>query len=731
MRPAVLLLLVVGLAVAEPDSEPTPPIDLGVQLQLSIDGKRREFYIGEIIPIKLSFSSRTRDRYKVDQAQYDRSGRMNSERFDVSPSDGVLDPLAEYFADGVHISGGLRAIEFLEAKAWAIQLNLNEWIRFTRPGECKLKVSSNRISVVDPKSAFGTSPVTAMSNEVTLKILPSDAAWEKRTYEKAVYELKSKRPNKPGDGYKPPARRAIDNLRYLGTPEATRELVKQMRGERDGFDATCFFGVIASPHRAVARQALEAALHEPDHPVGESLLDALVFMTRRDGTSAGDVERTKNEAEVLAKLVEALPNKRGEAARVSLYTALERDWVLADAELLRPETTQKLVSQLVAIFDELPAQQKETLLDSRWEEIKSPALLPLLKRYAEHDCGASRIAGLALQRWYQLDPATARPFIIEEITRPNPRFSGSALAILPDQTLPEVDDALARQLAGNAFDASPTTATLIERYASAAILPQVLEKLDRRIGQLDCEEQTALLAYVLRVDPVSAKPRIEKAIAAHGGDATGCYRSAISDVAAIQYHPLLEEIAIGALENPDAEIASDAADVLANFGSAAAEPALWHQFEQWCRRWKGHESELMLADVDTARSSTNALRLGIALVTAIATGKSWLTDDAELRQLAAATDVPRLRREVENYLESWSERPLPLTVFSCEPYFRVNVAHYRVSSPDALEERLAQFPRNTEFSLGELPSETEAPCIANIRQRLATHGMIATNKGAE
>ena len=168
MKTAIILLLLVGLAVAEPVPEPTPPVDRGVHLQLSIDGKRREFYIGEIIPIKLSFSSPTRERYQVDQAQYDRSGRMNSERFEVTPADGSEDPLAEYYNDGPHIGGGLRGVDFLSAKPWAIQLKLNEWVRFTKPGEHKLKVSSDRVSVVDTKSAFGTSPVTAVSNQVTL-----------------------------------------------------------------------------------------------------------------------------------------------------------------------------------------------------------------------------------------------------------------------------------------------------------------------------------------------------------------------------------------------------------------------------------------------------------------------------------------------------------------------------------------------------------------------------------
>jgi len=45
------------------------------------------------IPLQLAFSSGAKDRYQVNMAQYDRSGRMNYEHFDVSPAGGTVDPL--------------------------------------------------------------------------------------------------------------------------------------------------------------------------------------------------------------------------------------------------------------------------------------------------------------------------------------------------------------------------------------------------------------------------------------------------------------------------------------------------------------------------------------------------------------------------------------------------------------------------------------------------------------
>ncbi len=737
MRRALVTLLLVKVAVAQPFSEP-PPIDPAVQLHLSVADNGREFHIGEIIPIKLAFHSRVRERYEVDQAQYDRSGRMNYEHFGVTPSDGAVDPLAEYYSSGTHMGGGLRGFAFLTGKPWSIRLNLNEWVLFTKPGEYKLKVSSKRVSVVDPASPFGTSRITATSNEITLKILPRDPPWEKRTLEAAVAKSKTNSVAKLDDRDDSPARRAMETLRFLGTPEATRELVKRMRGENRALDVICFFGVISSPDRAVAREALEAALVDPNHPVDDNFLDALAFIIAEEDAIRRDDDSVQNERKVLEKLVQALPNKRGKALRVSLYAALDREWIRSDRRLLPPGATQQLTTQLISMFDQLPQEEQAALLDHRWNEVKGPALLPLLKRYAQNQSDFSQIAGedrfhvksltgKALQRWFELDPAGARPVIIKEITRPRPRFGARELGMLPEKTLPEVEKALAEQLGdSNDFVTSSNLASLIARYGTGAILPQVLYKLDRRIGTWACDVQNLLLAYLIRVDPPSAKPRIEKAIAARGKSATGCYRNVLSAVSATHYDPLLEEIAINALDDPDAEIATDAAGVLGQFGSAAAESPLWQQFERWCKRWKGHESELMLANTLSRYDPVNALQLGMGMLEAIATGRAWLTDDAKLKQLAAASDVPLVRREVDRYVERWNERPFRLTVYSCAPRFSAQIAQYDLDSLEGLKKKLAQFAPHTEFSLSLPAAEDDQSCVAEVRGCLAGHEMLVT-----
>jgi hypothetical protein len=46
-----------------PEPTPTPQIDPKIDFKVSLIGNRHEFRIDEIIPIKLAFSSRVKDRY--------------------------------------------------------------------------------------------------------------------------------------------------------------------------------------------------------------------------------------------------------------------------------------------------------------------------------------------------------------------------------------------------------------------------------------------------------------------------------------------------------------------------------------------------------------------------------------------------------------------------------------------------------------------------------------------
>jgi hypothetical protein len=239
------------------------------------------------------------------------------------------------------------------------QLNLNEWIRFTRPGEYVLSTVSGRISRKDPSSPGGTSAITVRGNDVTLKILAATPDWQKSVFDAAVSVLDVPAPAKPSDmeAYINSRKSAPETLRFLGNPESIRELANRMPGDHVALIGTYTMGLIGAPDPESAISAMEDSLRNPSHSIDYSFLNTLRAVSKQ---SAADVTQ---------KLIEALPQKYGNAHAVSLSTALNEVW---NGVQLPKQTVDALVQQLVASFDELPPGERNNLLRDRWDKIASP-----------------------------------------------------------------------------------------------------------------------------------------------------------------------------------------------------------------------------------------------------------------------------------------------------------------------------------------------------------------------
>ncbi len=440
---------------------------------------------------------------------------------------------------------------------------------------------------------------------------------------------------------------------------------------------------------------------------------------------------------MLQDIARVLPLKDTEALPVSLYSLLNHFWVRGGKELLPQQMAERLAEQLVLIFDRLTPEQQASLFDYRWEHIKSHAVLPLLQKYSQHD--SPELAAAAIRRWFEVDPVGARPAIISEISRPKPRFSARELGMLPDLTLPEVDQALADHLSGaEDFDTTSRVASLVARYATDAVLDQILRELDPGIGRFPCDVQNPLLAYVLRVDPKAAKARIKKSLAARGEKFTACNQRLFEAVSAIHHDPVLEEIALQTLDDPDPELAGSAAQLLARSGPSAAEGALWQRYERWCKRWAGRELQLNLQATKvhymTRSRAGDDMSLGVSLVRAIALGQRWLTDEPKLTRLRTMSRVPTIADEIDCFLERWRQAPFTVNIFSCGPAtgaqphvkdpdgFSARVAQYDFDSLDALKEKLSQFPPGTTFRLSPPSEKAKQSCAEDLRAFLTAHG---------
>lgn len=83
-------------------------------LVVTTEGQRSTYQIGERIPIDLSFSGPGNKQFEITMANYDRSGRMSYEQFEIEPSSGWSDPLAVYCgSQGGFIGGGMNSLGVL------------------------------------------------------------------------------------------------------------------------------------------------------------------------------------------------------------------------------------------------------------------------------------------------------------------------------------------------------------------------------------------------------------------------------------------------------------------------------------------------------------------------------------------------------------------------------------------------------------------------------------------
>jgi hypothetical protein len=214
---------------------------------------------------------------------------------------------------------------------------------------------------------------------------------------------------------------------------------------------------------------------------------------------------------------------------------------------------------------------------------------------------------------------------------------------------------------------------------------------------------------------------LEKALAAR--QATRCYTNVLGDVAQRQNAPEVEQAAITHLDDPDPEVAASAAATLGRYGSPAAEQPLWDRLGKWHLAWAGRAAELP----DGAGSAlTNGLQtaLEMALVNALATAQSWFAGPEKLQRVRVLCVSQYAQGQVDNMLNTLSSTPLIGVSTFGDGSFAGSVCQYQTDSMNALEEKLAQFPSGTMFSVqlnGSDPRELKK-ILVELKSVTEEHG---------
>jgi hypothetical protein len=599
-------------------------------VKLVISTPKTEFFMGEIIPLDLAFTSVGPQTFRANTRLGDRIGRMNyAEEFVVEPSANVEDPL-HGLPQAQGGEGGLsRGPTVLSEIPFHIERVLNEWVRFRQPGEYRVLVVSHRVSQGEQFGKW----LEVVSNTLTIRILPAPPGWVSKQIALA----------KDADDTKPEERlRAIQVLRFLESPAATAELVRRL-------PEAAYLDVMGSAHRKAALPLMEERLVAADQPVWDSYLYTMV--TLADLAANGEMPpypkdaaaqaawqkeserrasfRTQKQSEYVARLAAVLPAKQPEARAISLQT------------MLNLGSQNGIAAALTADFRHLHVASQISLLESRWDMLKGPAMLPVLRNLLAD----RQTQDLALRRLNELAPDEARKIILDEIRRPTRNLSFATLAMLPDASLPELNEVLVER-------GDPS---LVLRYANGDILQRVKEKYLAHRAEVakqnlvDCAGP--LVFYFLKYDPAFGA-RVLRAEFGRTGAPPACYDVGFQflSLGKWAYSPALEKLAIESLNSDKVPVKRGAAEVLGKYGSAAAEKPLWDIMEYFRAWWKGRESQL------ETREGEESLQLEHALWTALSQGSGWTLQVSDLRRLLDLCSSDWCRHEVTARINSGETR---------------------------------------------------------------------------
>lgn len=723
LRAAGLALAIFALAMA-PALQAQE--DDGASLTISFANGVAIFHVGEVIPVELSFRALVPDAYGISTRNYDRSGRLNIEHFHVNPAG--RDPLQKYYSLGGFIGGGLGSEEILSSRPYIVHEDLNEWVALDRPGHYSLYITSGRVTRCD---ATAEKAVALQSNTLEFDVVAADRAWQQQTlgWATATLQMSSSTAEERAA--------ALRTLRYLDTPDSTRELAHLLGAPsgRDDWDEIA--GLAGSPYQSLAVSELEEEMSDPNTALTGDYLDALTrlkfhleqkplppYPQSDEQAQQAWQEQRKNQYEKYAALQSALYDKA--AMLVSSKFGLARAETvkaLIEEASSAPESAgrlAKLSPELIAsAFLNLPEDGQWDLLTSSWERLKIPAMVAPLEEVAKQpDMKNARLRDLVFQCLYELDPDEARPVFLEEIQHPHldgerSTVTVKTLGLLPDKTLPEFDEMLASRLAQKESATLELDASLVGRYATKAVLTKVKNIYERSLGW-DCVEEDGFVMYFLRVDADYGVKRLAVAPSA-------CMENSLPAVVKMKRWNEVEPGIIARMNGPDLWRAGQAAEALSRYGDAGAEKALWQKLAQFHAQWAGRADELAIYRSDAKKDARDAMEFGGALVEALGRAQGWLlTNDqiGALENLAFGQE----RQNVKQW--QWSS-PVELDVnFFDERLMQATVHQYSETDMASLLSKIKQYPAGTEFRLSiSGPPDKVAAAGTAIEDAAANHGL--------
>ena len=622
----------------------------------------------------------------------------------------------------------------LSSKAVIVDADLNESVRFDEPGVYTLTISSPRVGHAKKQydnHVFPADSVPLASNTLELHIIAATPGWQQATLNRIELELA--KPQESPYNPSPERRAAIEDLRYLASPDAIALLAANLRD--DSLDTTrpAFLGLAGLPRsrRDAALAAMNHLIDDPSFPVSSGFIDAMAWLRTeppvlvvvdpgseqspsrldhkyvlptRQEYEAFKAKQQAQEDAIWEIIAAALPHKAGTARAVTAQTLVAN--TPADAT---PSAQTQLGAALRASFPNLKDYEKTTLLNQYWDSISSRELLPQLKELAKQPVDretnqfqvgpSGSLTAAALARWYEFEPESATLEVLRQLNTPTPALSAKDLYFLSGQTFPQFERLWVQGFAkGDIITDYEPAASLLIHFGTGTVSRQMAVIARTPSSDYACNRPAEALAYLVRFDPEEAKRLLSSSAMTTDSLGYNCgigFLDFIStQIGAPTPDPMLMEAALAALHQPNTRNISGIIRFLISYGDESARQPILDLYLKWAERWSTHPEEL---PQDAPREQREDRELGPTLAIALLVSQGWIPDES----LKATVREHCIGKSLCDEVDRLSKPDLDVTVLDTSDFDTSSFAigPFTSHTLKLFEAKIDQFSKGTTFHL--------------------------------
>lgn len=619
-----------------------------VKATLALGGKTI-YRSGEPIRLILSFTT-AKDGYSLNT--HAQAPTSSSDEVILSPAAGAFEWAKQYKRTGYFMEDVIHS-QKLSSEPTKMELMLNNFVRFDKPGKYSLRMKTRRVSGGNFRQRTFQS-VELITNEVNFEIREMTPSEEEAEVKRISAAIDASRDSQT-------QARAASELMYLAGDAATMEKIRRFLKPEESwgnYHQQIWYGLFIAHNRQLIVKSFENAVRDASREPSYQLISLVTSLRLLDEEEkkpfADEKSRQLRLDEIrqiyVNELIESLPKRAGKNRSTTALTILNN----LPRENMPLEIVGKLREILLKDFDNLPFFVQEMLLGSYWEQMRDSSLADSLEKILTNPSlrDSYNAHSVSLKRLLELDAARARPFVIEEIRNPQSYVGVDILGALPDEFLPEVEDALLAQIAqaavaktGNSHLVSlPKKAQLAARFATAKIYEPLLTIYKNHADKWQPDAKASLLGYFARHNDAEASALVE---AEFSQFQSGYYHSFVSSLTAVNYTPKMDELLLRHLNSDDEQQAGTAAYFISKNGNNPKNRELLEKrLERWLEEWKGRTAELDAADYSSKLAGRRMFQIN--LIQALINAKAWKLSEAEIERLKQSCSTKECQRYFPN-----------------------------------------------------------------------------------